>query len=167
MKSLTNIDIECQLMSDIELHLIVTKLQKGNDEFIYPVYPSNGDYNGLLHTEIGRCMLVKYGDKVSKCENMIIDINNILLDLSDEGFLVTVGFAPNTIICRDESPKIVVDVVSTISAMNFSFTEYIGILTRVKSYVTGEGYVFGDGFNPPSIGRDPDSLLMDYKMLIQ
>ena len=50
-------------------------------------------------------MRLKYGESVlSECDDMIDDIKDMVLELTDIGLFTTVGYTPMTISCFDKTP---------------------------------------------------------------
>lgn len=101
-------------------------------------------------------MYLKYDkDVIDKCDAMIDDIKDILLELKDIGFWITVGYTPMTLVGREESPKIIAEIQSIhipslttgkwISNGKDYTQEVYETIERLKDYVNSTGYPYGDG----------------------
>ena len=111
-----------------------------------------------------------YGiDTMQECDYMITEIKDILLELKDAGLDVTVGYTPMTLVYKEKTPKIMVEIstyVGTWGAGKFlkGDTDYTSevkeSIERIKDYVNSKGYATGGG-EWESSGR------MIYQMLIQ
>ena len=60
-----------------------------------------------------RNLIIKYGDKaISRCESIIADIYDILLELKDQGIKCEVGYTTSTLSMRENYPILYVRIVS-------------------------------------------------------
>ena len=101
-------------------------------------------------------MSLKYSsDVLTECDSIIDDIKDILLELKDFGFWITVGYTPMTLAGREDSPKIMVEIQSThipslttgkwISNGKDYTRDVYETIERLKDYVNSIGYPYGDG----------------------
>ena len=101
--------------------------------------------------------------EIDQFDTIIDDIKDILLELTDSGLFTTVGYTPMTLVGRESSPKVVVEIQSTQDALYNQVdsekngdkrwisnekdvtSEVSETIDRLKSYVKSTGYPFGDG----------------------
>lgn len=104
---------------------------------------------------------IKYSEEViSKCDDIISDIKDMLLELSDVGLFTQVGYTPMTLVYRDDSPKIVVEVQGNSLLCDHNEDDINSTFERIKDYTKSKGYVTGFG------SWDRDNIKV-YQMLIQ
>lgn len=122
-------------------------------------------------------MRLKYGESVlSECDNMIDDIKDMVLELSDIGLFTIVGYTPMTISCTDKTPKIMAEVQGDLELCESNEDDINSTFERIKDYVKPKGYPTGFGswerespnsfavIDNQSIGRKRYKV---YQMLIQ
>lgn len=110
-------------------------------------------------------MISNYGiDAISECDSIISDIEDMLLELSDKGFFVIVGYTPLTLTWREKIPKIMVEVQGDLSRDESNDDIIKSCFERVKEYVKSKGYSSGFGSWDRS---DNTRTYKIYQMLIQ
>lgn len=97
---------------------------------------------------------------VDKCDDIIQDIEIMLLEFKDVGFFVTVGYTPMTLVLRESSPKIIVEVQANKELYDSKKGDVISAFERIKEYVKSKGFVTGQN----SWTRDD---ITHFQMLIQ
>jgi hypothetical protein len=96
-------------------------------------------------------MVVKYGrSQIENCDEMIQDIKDMVLEFSDLGLDVTVGYSPLTIMIQESSPKIVVMIDARREIFDNYLEEIDELDKRLKQYTKSKGFstgsnVFGSG----------------------
>ncbi len=111
-------------------------------------------------------MRFKYGESVlSECDNMIDDIKDMVLELSDIGLSTTVGYTPMTISCSDKTPKLIVEVQCDSLLCSYNEDDINSSFDRIKEYSSSKGYAtgFGTWERETSNGKN----ISVYQMLIQ
>ncbi len=106
-------------------------------------------------------MLVKYGSsQIENCDEMIQDIKDMVLEFSDLGLDVTVGYSPLTIMIQETSPKIVVMVDARREIFDNYLEEIDDLDKRLKQYTKSKGFSTGSNVYPSGARNH-------YQMLIQ
>lgn len=106
-------------------------------------------------------MLVKYGrSQIENCDEMIQDIKDMVLEFSDLGLDVTVGYSPLTIMIQETSPKIVVMVDARREIFDNYLEEIDDLDKRLKQYTKSKGFSTGSNVYPSGARNN-------YQMLIQ
>lgn len=91
-------------------------------------------------------MKYKYSKEVlDECDSIIADIEDMLLEVKDSGLFVKVGYTPMTLACREESPKIWIDIDGTLDLYNSNADEIKISTDRIKEYVKTFGFSSGSG----------------------
>ena len=111
-------------------------------------------------------MRLKYGESVlSECDDMIDDIKDMVLELSDIGLSTTVGYTPMTISCSDKTPKLIVEVQGDSLLCSYNEDDINSSFDRIKEYSSSKGYAtgFGTWERETSNGKN----ISVYQMLIQ
>ena len=108
----------------------------------------------------------KYGESVlSECDNMIDDIKDMVLELSDIGLSTTVGYTPMTISCSDKTPKLIVEVQGDSLLCSYNEDDINSSFDRIKEYSSSKGYATGFGTWEREAGDGKN--ISVYQMLIQ
>ena len=111
-------------------------------------------------------MRLKYGESVlSECDDMIDDIKDMVLELTDIGLFTTVGYTPMTISCSDKTPKLIVEVQGDSLLCSYNEDDINSSFDRIKEYSSSKGYAtgFGTWERETSNGKN----ISVYQMLIQ
>lgn len=91
-------------------------------------------------------MTMKYGSEVlDECDEVIQNIKDMLLELEDDGIQSYVYYSPMTFVCREESPKIVVDINADEGLFASKIQDIHNVTDRIKSYVKSLRFVTGEG----------------------
>lgn len=118
-------------------------------------------------------MIMKYGQSaIDECNSLINDIKDILLELDDLGVMTVVGYTPMTYACRENTPKIMVDI-STIHIPSLTTGKWVvngnditkdvnETIERLRYYVKSKGYPYGN-----ADWESTSSNKRIYQMLIQ
>lgn len=100
----------------------------------------------IFETSHEEIMSVHYGANViQECDSIISDIKDMLLELQDIGFFITVGYTPMTLVYRENTPKIMVVIDSTLDLYNSNADEIKLSTDRIKEYVKTLGFSSGSG----------------------
>ena len=111
-------------------------------------------------------MRFKYGESVlSECDNMIDDIKDMVLELSDIGLSTTVGYTPMTISCSDKTPKLIVEVQGDSLLCSYNEDDINSSFDRIKEYSSSKGYATGFGTWEREAGNGKKMSV--YQILIQ
>ena len=111
-------------------------------------------------------MRLKYGESVlSECDDMIDDIKDMVLELTDIGLFTTVGYTPITISCFDKTPKLIAEVQGDSLLCSYNEDDINSSFDRIKEYSSSKGYAtgFGTWERETSNGKN----ISVYQMLIQ
>ena len=88
----------------------------------------------------------KYSKEVlDECDSIIADIEDMVLEIKDAGLFTTVGYTPMTLVCREESPKIMVSIDGDTELFNSNLEEIKMSMDRIKEYVKTLGFSSGSG----------------------
>ena len=91
-------------------------------------------------------MRLKYGESVlSECDDMIDDIKDMVLELTDIGLFTTVGYTPMTLVYREKTPKIMAEVQGDSLLCSYNEDDIDSAFERIKEYTSSKGYVTGFG----------------------
>ena len=91
-------------------------------------------------------MRLKYGESVlSECDDMIDDIKDMVLELTDIGLFTTVGYTPMTISCFDKTPKLMAEIQGDSLLCSYNEDDINSSFDRIKEYSSSKGYVTGFG----------------------
>ena len=91
-------------------------------------------------------MRLKYGESVlSECDNMIDDIKDMVLELTDIGLFATVGYTPITISCFDKTPKLIAEVQGDSLLCSYNEDDINSSFDRIEEYSSSKGYATGFG----------------------
>ena len=117
-------------------------------------------------------MKIKYGEDVlSECDSIIEDIKDMILELTDTGLFTTVGYTPMTLVYREKTPKISVEVQGDLGLCESFEDDIKSSFERIKEYVKSYGYVTGFGTwerdNQMRPGTNDLTTFRVYQMLIQ
>ena len=111
-------------------------------------------------------MRFKYGESVlSECDNMIDDIKDMVLELSDIGLSTTVGYTPMTISCSDKTPKLIVEVQGDSLLCSYNEDDINSSFDRIEEYSSSKGYATGFGTWEREAGNGKN--ISVYQILIQ
>ena len=111
-------------------------------------------------------MRLKYGESVlSECDDMIDDIKDMVLELTDIGLFTTVGYTPMTLVYREKTPKIMAEVQGDSLLCSYNEDDINSSFDRIKEYSSSKGYAtgFGTWERETSNGKN----ISVYQMLIQ
>jgi len=87
-----------------------------------------------------------YGiDVIKECDSIIVDIKDMLLELNDIGLFVMVGYTPMTLVYREKSPKIMIEVHGELEKCESNEDDINSSFERIKEYVTSFGFFTGFG----------------------
>jgi len=115
-------------------------------------------------------MIQKYGiELVTKTDDIIKEIKEILLDLSDVGIEYSVNYSPITLVGREEGgPKIVIQAWPDAIKSSEYYELIEDTFQRIKGYVTSLGYATGfHHWSDNSRFEDDDKAPKIYQMLVQ
>ena len=91
-------------------------------------------------------MRLKYGESVlSECDDMIDDIKDMVLELTDIGLFTTVGYTPMTLVYREKTPKIMAEVQGDSLLCSYNEDDINSSFDRIKEYTSSKGYATGFG----------------------
>ena len=91
-------------------------------------------------------MRLKYGESVlSECDDMIDDIKDMVLELTDIGLFTTVGYTPMTISCFDKTPKLMAEIQGDSLLCSYNEDDINSSFDRIKEYSSSKGYATGFG----------------------
>ena len=126
----------------------------------------------LFETTHEEIMDVHYGvNVVSECDSIIEDIKDMLLELADAGLFASVGYTPMTLVYREKTPKISVEVQGDLGLCESFEDDIKSSFERIKEYVKSYGYVTGFGTwdrdNQMRPGTNDLTTFRVYQMLIQ
>ena len=111
-------------------------------------------------------MRLKYGESVlSECDNMIDDIKDMVLELTDIGLFATVGYTPITISCFDKTPKLIAEVQGDSLLCSYNEDDINSSFDRIEEYSSSKGYATGFGTWEREAGNGKN--ISVYQMLIQ
>ena len=126
----------------------------------------------LFETTHEEIMDVHYGvNVVSECDSIIEDIKDMLLELTDAGLFTSVGYTPMTLVYREKTPKISVEVQGDLGLCESFEDDIKSSFERIKEYVKSYGYVTGFGTwdrdNQMRPGTNDLTTCRVYQMLVQ
>ena len=111
-------------------------------------------------------MRLKYGESVlSECDDMIDDIKDMVLELTDIGLFTTVGYTPMTLVYREKTPKIMAEVQGDSLLCSYNEDDIDSAFERIKEYTSSKGYATGFGTWEREAGNGKN--ISVYQMLIQ
>ena len=111
-------------------------------------------------------MRLKYGESVlSECDDMIDDIKDMVLELTDIGLFTTVGYTPMTLVYREKTPKIMAEVQGDSLLCSYNEDDINSSFDRIKEYSSSKGYATGFGTWEREAGNGKN--ISVYQMLIQ
>jgi hypothetical protein len=106
-------------------------------------------------------MKIRYGKStIEECESMIDDMKDMLLEFSDLGFDVTVGYSPLTLMYSEDTPKMYVNLSARFDLFDKYLDEINELDLRLKDYVKSKGYSYGSNIWRPDVRKN-------YQILIQ
>jgi hypothetical protein len=106
-------------------------------------------------------MKIRYGKStIEECESMIDDMKDMLLEFSDLGFDVIVGYSPLTISVHEDTPKMYVNLSARFDLFDKYLDEINELDLRLKDYVKSKGYSYGSNIWGPDARKN-------YQILIQ
>jgi hypothetical protein len=119
-------------------------------------------YNQLLESDDTlQYMKIRYGKStIEECESMIDDMKDMLLEFSDLGFDVTVGYSPLTLSMFEYTPKMYVNLSAIFDLFDKYLDEINELDLRLKDYVKSKGYSYGSNIWRPDVRKN-------YQILIQ
>ena len=111
-------------------------------------------------------MRLKYGESVlSECDDMIDDIKDMVLELTDIGLFTTVGYTPMTLVYREKTPKIMAEVQGDSLLCSYNEDDINSSFDRIKEYSSSKGYATGFGTWEREAGNGKN--ISVYQILIQ
>ena len=111
-------------------------------------------------------MRLKYGESVlSECDDMIADIKDMVLELTDIGLFTTVGYTPMTISCFDKTPKLMTEVQGDSLLCSYNEDDINSSFDRIEEYSSSKGYATGFGTWEREAGNGKS--ISVYQILIQ
>ena len=111
-------------------------------------------------------MRLKYGESVlSESDDMIDDIKDMVLELTDIGLFTTVGYTPITISCFDKTPKLIAEVQGDSLLCSYNEDDINSSFDRIEEYSSSKGYATGFGTWEREAGDGKN--ISVYQMLIQ
>lgn len=105
-------------------------------------YEAHDNYQDLM-------MRLHYGhDVIRWSEDIIQDINDIVVDLKDDGYSVLVGYTPLTYSCKWKYPEFMVNISKDGVKLQEGEerSEFDSVLLRLTSYITSIKWKYEAGF---------------------
>lgn len=84
-------------------------------------------------------------DELDRIDLIIDDIKDMVLELGDIGLYTTVGYTPMTLVGREKTPKIMVEIQGDSLLCSYNEDDIYSSFERIKEYTSSKGYVTGFG----------------------
>jgi hypothetical protein len=107
-------------------------------------------------------------DELDRIDLIIDDIKDMVLELGDIGLYTTVGYTPMTLVGREKTPKIMVEIQGDSLLCSYNEDDIYSAFERIKEYTSSKGYVTGFGnWERETIDSNGRKNISVYQMLIQ
>lgn len=121
-------------------------------------------YN-LFESKTDVMYVIYDSDEIDRIDLIIDDIKDMVLELSDIGLSTTVGYTPMTLVGREKTPKIMVEIQGDSLLCSYNEDDINSAFERIKEYVKSKEYLTGFGTWERETNNGKN--ISVYQMLIQ